>query len=144
MKKSSQDKRWSTCSTSVYNLGYHLVWCPKFRRKVLVDGIDDLIKSVIKEKCLEHNWELCSLEVMSDHVHVFLKCKPTDSVSYIIAQLKGSTSHAVRQQFPKIWGRLPSLWSRSYYAESVGCINENTIQLYIENQKWKSPNSSHS
>lgn len=143
MKKSSVDKRWSVSNTSVYNLGFHIIWCPKYRRKVLVDGVDDIVKESIKNKCVEHNWELCEMEVISDQVHVFIKCKPTDSVAYIVAQLKGVTSHNVREKFPHLWGRLPSLWSRSYYAESVGCINEETIKLYIENQKWKSSNSSH-
>lgn len=142
MKKSSLDKRWSVSNTSVYNIGFHIIWCPKYRRKVLKDGIDTLIKECIKEKCIEHDWELCELEVMEDHVHVFVKCKPTDSVAYIVAQFKGVTAHKIREHYPKIWGRLPSLWSRSYYAESVGCINEETVKHYIENQKWKSPNSS--
>lgn len=144
MKKSSVDKRWSVSNTSVYNIGFHIIWCPKYRRKVLTDGVDDLVKECIKEKCDERGWELCEMEVMSDHIHVFVKCKPTDSVSYIVAQLKGVTSHKVREKYPHLWGRLPSLWSRSYYAESVGCINEETIKKYIENQKWKSTrNSSH-
>lgn len=143
MKKSSVDKRWSVSDTCVYNIGFHIIWCPKYRRKVLVDGVDELIKQVITIKCEERGWELCELEVMPDHVHVFIKCKPTDSVAYIVAQLKGVTSREVRKSFPHLWGRLPSLWSRSYYAESVGCINEDTILRYIENQKWKLSNSSH-
>lgn len=142
MKKSSVDKRWSVSDTCVYNIGYHVVWCPKFRRKVLVDGVDELVKKCIKEKCEERGWELCSVGVMSDHVHVFVKCKPTDSAAYIAAQLKGYTARIIRKEFPRLKSRLPSLWSRSYYAESVGVINEETIKRYIDSQKWR-PNSSH-
>ena len=142
MKKCGMDKRWSVSEGSVYNLGYHIIWCPKYRRKVLVDGIDIELKRLIREKCDEHNWELENLEVMPDHVHIFIKCKPTDSVAYIVAQIKGYTSHALKQLFPSLNSRLPNLWTRSYYAESVGIINEETIKRYIENQKWKS-NSSH-
>lgn len=136
------DKRWSVSEGSVYNLGYHIIWCPKYRRKVLVDGIDIELKRLIREKCDEHNWELENLEVMPDHVHIFIKCKPTDSVAYVVAQIKGYTSHVLKQLFPSLNSRLPNLWTRSYYAESVGIINEETIKRYIENQKWKS-NSSH-
>ena len=141
MKKSSQDKRWSVSSGSVYNLGYHIIWCPKYRRKVLVDGVDESLKKCIEEKCDEHGWELCEAEVMPDHVHIFIKCKPTDSVAYIVAQLKGYSSHKLKEKYPHLKKRLPNLWTRSYYAESVGCINEETIIKYINSQK-KSPNSS--
>lgn len=136
------DKRWSVSEGSVYNLGYHIIWCPKYRRKVLTDGIDVELKRLIREKCDEHNWDLEKLEVMADHVHIFVKCKPTDSVAYIVAQIKGYTSHELKKLFPRLNSRLPNLWTRSYYAESVGIINEETIKRYIENQKWK-PNSSH-
>lgn len=79
---------------------------------------------------------------MEDHVHIFVKCRPTDSVAYIVAQLKGYTSHELKKLFPWLNSRLPNLWTRSYYAESIGIINEETIKRYIENQKLKS-NSSH-
>jgi len=142
MKKSSVDKRWSVSSCSVYNLGFHIIWCPKYRRKVLKDGVDIELKRLIKEKCDEREWELENVEVMEDHVHIFVKCRPTDSVAYIVAQIKGYTSHKLKQLFPHLNSRLPNLWTRSYYAESIGIINEETIKKYIENQKIKS-NSSH-
>ena len=142
MKKTSVDKRWSVSNSSVYNLGYHIIWCPKCRRKVLVDGVDIELKRLIKEKCDEREWGLENVEVMEDHVHIFVKCRPTDSVAYIVAQLKGYTSHELKKLFPWLNSRLPNLWTRSYYAESIGTINEETIKRYIENQKLK-PNSSH-
>ena len=136
------DKRWSISSTSVYNLGYHIIWCPKYRRKVLNDGIDIELKHLLKTKCDEHGWDLENVEVMPDHVHIFVKCKPTDSVAYIVAQLKGYTSHELKNKFPSLRKRLPNLWTRSYYAESVGVINEESIKKYIDNQKVKT-NSFH-
>ena len=141
MKEHGMDKRWSVSNTCVYNLGYHIIWCPKYRRKVLANGIDVELKKLLKEKCDEHGWTLENVEVMLDHVHVFVKCKPTDSVAYIVAQLKGYTSHELRLLFPSLNSRLPNLWTRSYYAESIGIINEDTVKKYIENQK-KKPNSS--
>ena len=142
MKTNGMDKRWSVSATSVYNLGYHIIWCPKYRRNVLTDGIDAELKHQLQMKCDEHGWELCSVEVMPDLVHIFIKCKPTDAVAYIVAQLKGHTSHELKKMFPSLRKRLPNLWTRSYYAESVGVINEESIKKYIENQKIN-PNSSH-
>ena len=136
------DKRWRVSPTSVYNLAYHIIWCPKYRRKVLTDGVDKELKRLLYEKCDEHGWSLENVEVMPDHVHIFIKCKPTDSVAYIVAQLKGYTSHELKKIFPKLSTRIPNLWTRSYYAESVGIINEDTVKRYIENQKLKA-NSSH-
>ena len=116
-------------------------WCPKYRRKVLTDGVDKELKRLLYEKCDEHGWPLENVEVMPDHVHIFIKCKPTDSVAYIVAQLKGYTSHELKKIFPKLSTRLPNLWTRSYYAESVGIINEDTVKRYIENQKLKADSS---
>jgi len=142
-EKKSMDRRWSTSPSSVYNLGYHLIWCPKYRRKVLTGSTASDLERYIHEKCDENGWEVCSLEVMPDHVHLFLKCKPTDSVAYIMAQLKGYTSRKLNLSHPELKSRLPNMWTRSYYAESVGVINEVAVKTYIENQKWKKPNSSH-
>lgn len=133
-------ERWSTSTTSVYNLGYHIIWCPKFRRKVLTGETATVLKDALNKRATENGWSIENLEVMPDHVHMFIKAGPTDAVSYIVAQLKGYSSHKLRQKFPSLWKRLPSLWTRSYYAESVGCMSEDAIKRYIENQKR---NSSH-
>lgn len=134
------NKRWKTSNTSVYDLGYHIIWCPKYRRKVLVNGIDERLKELIKQKCDDNEWEIVQMDVMPDHVHIFIKAKPTDSVAFIIAQLKGYTSHELRKEYPELWSRLPNLWTRSYYAESCGCMSEDKIIKYIENQKFNSSN----
>jgi putative transposase len=75
------------------------------------------------------------MEVMPDHVHLFMKTTPTNSL--IVQQLKGYTSRVLREEFPFLKSRLPFLWTRSYYCESVGHISEETIRRYIEDQKGK-------
>ncbi len=132
-----QNKRWSTSKSTVYNLSYHLIWCTKFRRKVLTDEIQEELKKIIKAKAEEEKWDIVALETMQDHVHLFLKAKPCDSVSYIMAQIKGRTSHELRKKFPELWHRLPSLWTRSYYADSAGVVSGDRIKEYIKNQKNK-------
>jgi len=105
-------ERWKHSKTTVYNIGFHLIWCPKFRRRVLEGE-------------------------MPDHVHLFVKSSPTMSPHWIVQQLKGYTSRKLRQEFLELTTRLPTLWTRSYYCESVGHISEETIKKYIEEQKNK-------
>lgn len=127
--------RFTASSHSVFNISYHLIWCPKYRRKVLVDGIDIRMKEVLNEKAKDLGITIESMEVMPDHVHLFIKATPTLAVQHIVNQLKGYTSVVLREEFPKLKSRLPCLWSRSYYCETIGHISEETIIRYIEEQK---------
>ena len=131
------DKRWKTNEGCVYNIGYHIIWCPKYRRKVLVNGIDERCKELLLEKSAENGWEIEKMEVMPDHVHIFLKATPSDSIAHIVSQLKGYTSFNLREEFPLLKSKLPSMWTRSYYVETIGHISEQTISKYIEEQKMK-------
>ena len=131
------NNRWITSKTTVHNLGYHLIWCPKFRRKVLTNDIDISLKKHLYDKAKEIGISIEMMEVMPDHVHLFVKAKPTHSPHWIVQQLKGYTSNIMRKEFEILRSRLPSLWTRSYYCESVGHISEETIKKYIEEQKNK-------
>ena len=128
-------KRWKVSNTSVYNVSYHLIWCPKYRRKVLRDEIEERLRELLSEKADELEVEIESLEVMPDHVHMFVKADPTLAPHYLVQQFKGLTSRRLRQEFPSLKSRLPSLWTRSYYCESIGHISEDTIRQYIADQK---------
>ena len=133
----SMSKRWKTSKTSVFNIGYHFIWCPKYRRKVLIGKIEEKLKYYIEEKSKNIGIDIISMEVMPDHVHIFVKSEPVDSPHWIIGQIKGFTSRKLREEFPSLKRRLPTLWTRSYYCESVGHISEETIKKYIEEQKNK-------
>ncbi len=135
-------ERWKRNNACVYNLGYHLIWCTKYRRKVLTDGIDEYLKKCLLGKADQNGWQIEQIEVMTEHVHIFIKATPTDSIAYIVAQLKGYSSHKLRERYPELWKRLPNLWTRSYYVESCGSLSEENIKKYIEKQK-RSFNSSH-
>lgn len=128
-------ERWKHSNTTVYNLGYHLIWCPKYRRKVLVGDVKKHLKKLLIEKAKEIDVEIIEMEIMSDHVHLFVKCRPIDSPHFIVQQFKGYTSNVLRKKHPELKSRLPTLWTRSYYVESVGHISEQTIRKYIEEQK---------
>lgn len=129
--------RWKCSNTSVHNLGYHIIWCTKYRRKLLNNNIQNRLKELTKEKCNELEIEICTIETMEDHIHIFVKSNPTLSPHYILKQIKGYTSRILRNEFRELKSKVPTLWTRSYFIESVGCINEETIKKYIENQKNK-------
>lgn len=131
------NERWTHSNTTVYNIAYHLIWCPKYRRKVLINSIDSRLKVLLIEKATEMGCEIEIQEVMPDHVHIFIKTKPTLAPHYIVQQLKGYTSRVLRKEFKELRTKLPTLWTRSYYCESIGHISEETVKKYIEDQKNK-------
>jgi putative transposase len=128
-------KRWKTSNKSVYNLGYHLIWCPKWRRKVLIDEVADRLRELLLEKAEKIGVSIESMEIMPDHIHLFVKASPVDAPHWIVQQLKGYSSRFLRMEFGSLRSRMPCMWTRSYYIESVGHISEETIKRYIEGQK---------
>ena len=116
-------------------LKYHIVWCTKYRRKVLTESIQEHLKILILEKTKELNYKIEAMETMEDHIHLFVKASAKDSVHRIVSQLKGFTSFELRNNFPELKSRLPCLWTRSYYSGTVGHVSEETVKKYIENQK---------
>ena len=104
----------------VYDLGLHVVWCPKYRRQVLSGQVGIRLRELIDAKAAEHGWRIVACEIMPDHVHLFVKTTPKDSPAFVASQFKGSTSRALRQEFPHLRSRLPTLWSRSYFAAIGG------------------------
>lgn len=128
--------RWKTNNKSIYNVGYHLIWCPKYRRKCLIGLVQSRLKALLEEKAKEHHWIIEKMEIMPDHVHIFVKAFPVDSPHFIVQQFKGFSSRTLRSEFSELT-KMPSLWSRSYYCETIGHISEETIKKYIEDQKKK-------
>ena len=111
-----------------------MLGCPKYRRTVLTGAIGTRCAELIRAKCAEHGWQVIALEVMPDHVHLFVKARPKDSPSYVANQLKGYTSRVLRQEYPSLRSRLPTLWSRSFFAATVGAVSAATVRRYIDTQ----------
>lgn len=120
----------------MYDLGIHLVWCPKYRRPVLTGAVAERLEELLHAKADEKGWEIVALEVMPDHVHLFVKHDPKASASYVANQFKGSTSRVLRQEFGHLRSRLPTLWSSSYFVASVGAVSQETVRRYIDTQ-WE-------
>lgn len=128
-------KKLTHKNTCVYNLGYHLIFCPKFRRKVLVDGVDTRLKEILLEIATERGYVIENMDIMPDHVHLFIRIPPNISIFDAVNKLKGKSSRLIREEFPWMKKRIPTLWTRSYYVESVGHISEDVVKKYIEDQK---------
>lgn len=121
----------------VYKNQYHVIFCPKYRRPVLVDGVDVRLKEILLEEAKKADVTILALEIMPDHVHLFLEFDPRLTEHKVIKQLKGVSSHKLREEFPWLKSRIPSLWTRSYFSCTVGHVSEETIRKYIEDQKLK-------
>lgn len=116
-------------------LNYHFVFIPKRRKKVLVGEIAERLQQIIHEVCDENRWRLIALEIMPDHVHMFVNAKPCDDPSKIIRLVKGRASHHLRQEFPDLKNKLPTLWTPSYFVSTAGNICTESVKRYIEQQK---------
>ncbi|MBA3822410.1 MAG: IS200/IS605 family transposase [Ktedonobacterales bacterium] len=118
-----------------YVCRYHVVFCPKYRRKVLMLPIDERLKTILMEQIERWGQELIEMEVMPDHVHLLVGCDPQFGIHRLIKLLKGYSSHTLRQEYPALKRRLPSLWTNSYYCATVGGVTLETVKRYVESQK---------
>ena len=127
--------RYAKNAGAVFSLTFHLVWCPKYRRPVLTPPVDGRLQALLAAIADEHGMTIRAAEVMPDHVHLVVEADPTLCVAEIVNRFKGRTSRLLREEFPALRSRLPTLWSRSYFAASVGAVSEATIRRYIAAQK---------
>jgi putative transposase len=127
--------RYKSNRNVYYSCKYHVVFCPKYRRKILIEGIAERLTSIIQEVCQEHQAEIVSLEVMPDHVHVLVECDPQFGIHRLVRLMKGRSSRLLRQEFPVLKRKLPTLWTNSYFVSTVGGAPLSVMKQYIENQK---------
>jgi putative transposase len=118
-----------------YACTYHVVWCPKYRRKVLVDGVDERLKEILRQVASERRCDLIELAVMPDHVQLLVGVDPQFGIHALVKLMKGRSSRVLRQEFPKLKSRLPTLWTNSYFVATVGGAPLSVVKQYIENQK---------
>lgn len=120
----------------VNNLGYHLVWTTKRRQPVLKGLITEDLRKIFADKSREMGLDIQAMEILSDHVHVFINGLPKLSPHRIVKSLKSASSLILRKKYPQLT-KMPCLWSSSYYCGSVGCVADSVVKLYIENQRGK-------
>lgn len=119
----------------LYSCKYHIVFCPKYRRKVLTGDVEVRLKDLICEVCDDLGVELIEMEIMPDHVHLLLDVDPQLGVHKVVKQIKGRSSHALRSEFKHLTTKLPTLWTNSYFISTVGGAPLDIVKQYIESQK---------
>lgn len=124
-------------ATTVSLIRYHLVFCPRYRRKIfLIPGVENSFKTHTARTCKEAGIRILAMECHIDHVHMFVDVPPQMSIPEILKVIKGSTSHTLREEFPQL-AAMPSLWTRSYFVSTAGNVSAETIQGYVETQKTR-------
>ena len=130
-------RSYRTNSHSKYDLKVHLIWIPKYRKRVLVGPVAERTRDILRQICMEHEVHIVSGKVASDHVHMFVSYRPQMSITKLVQYLKGVSSRILLQEFvhlrKQFWGR--HFWARGYMAISSGNITDEIIQKYIEEQE---------
>ena len=119
----------------VHLIVYHLIWCPKRRKPILVGKLKDRCQELVEAKCKEKGWDILTLAIQPEYIHIFVRVWPSDSAAEVIKELKGYTSFFLRQEFTSILSKLPSLWTRSYFSSTAGAVSTQTIQEYLDAQR---------
>jgi putative transposase len=119
----------------VYSSKYHIVWCPKYRRKVLAGGVEKRLLGLIHKAAARYRAEVIALEILPDQVHLLVEVDPQFGIHRLVKYIKGVTSHELRKDFASLRSRLPSLWTNSYFCSTVGGPPLEVINQYVENQK---------
>jgi putative transposase len=124
-------------SHSKHDLKVHLIWIPKYRKRVLVGKVAERVRDVLRQVSMEHEIHIISGKVASDHVHMFISYRPQQAISKLVQYLKGTSSRILLQEFTHLqkqfWGR--HFWARGYMAISSGNITDEMIQEYIDEQE---------
>ncbi len=130
-------KQYRSTNTMVFSCQYHVIFTPKYRRKVLVNGVDVRFKELVNGMQHDIDFTVLGMEVMPDHVHLLLDVNPHVGIESVVAKIKGHTSKILRDEFPSLKSRIPTLWTRSKFISSVGSVSLEVVKKYIENQKDK-------
>lgn len=130
--------KYNSASHCKYLIQYHIIWCPKFRFSVLTGNVELRLKEILYQICEKYNYNIKALEVMPDHIHLFIDCPQTVAPSDIARTLKSLSAVALFKEFPQLkrfYARCGVLWSRGYFIATVGTISESTVIKYIQEQK---------
>ena len=135
MELRQSPKSYHTDHSIVYSCQYHVIFCSKYRRKVLTDVVAARMKELILSKQDEYGYVVMEIEVLIDHAHLLLDVDPRKGINVVVGLIKGFTSHELRNEFPWLKKRIPTLWTRSKFISTVGAVTLDVVQQYIEQQK---------
>ena len=129
------EHRYISNGKTVYACEYHIIWCTKYRRPVLSPQMQEYLKTCISDLQSDTDFRLRAIETMPDPIHVLVSIPPQVSVSKVVKRLKGVSSRSLREKFPELTKRLPTMWTRSKFVASTGSVTLDVIKQYVENQK---------
>lgn len=131
----NEHKKYNTCRNLVYSCQYHVIFSPKFRRKVLSNPIQKRLKQIFLEVSNSFGFEIIEQEIMEDHVHLLISVNPNFGISKAVAKLKATSSRLLRKEFPELRKKLPCLWTNSKFVSTVGSVSLDVVKKYIEDCK---------
>ena len=135
MNIENQTKKYHSKEHLIYSCQYHVIFCPKYRRKILKDGRDITLKQIFYEVAEQYDFSILEMEVMPDHVHLLIDCNPRFGIMNCVARLKAQSAHRMRDQYPELKKKLPCFWTRSCFISTVGSVSLEVVRKYIEDQK---------
>ena len=134
LKISNKKRKYRTTNKTISSCQYHVIWCTKYRRKVLDSQMQVHLKQLIRDKQDEYGYEIREVETQAEHIHLLIEIPPTDSIDKVVGKIKGYTAKVLREEYPSLKSRLPSLWTRSKFVSSCGGVTLQVIKEYIEGQ----------
>lgn len=137
MEITNKTKQYKRASHLTFSCQYHVIFCPKYRRRVLTGDVELRLKEIFQDVAQKYDFTIVEMEIMSDHVHLLIDCNPRFGILNCVTKLKGTTSNMLREEFPELKSKIPSLWTRSAFISSVGTVSLETVKQYIEDQKNK-------
>ena len=135
MDIANKGKEYYSKAHLIYSCQYHVIFCPKYRRKILKDGIDIRLKEIFNEVALKYDFSILEMEIMEDHVHLLIDCNPRFGIMDCVTKLKGTSAKYLVEEFPSLKTRLPNILTRSAFISTVGSVSLDVVKKYIENQK---------
>jgi putative transposase len=129
------ERRFRRTPRGVSSLGLHLVWRPKYRRRILGGRTALRCGELLERIASEHGWQMVAKEVVPDHVHLFVRVGPTDAPALVVRRFKGRAARVLRQEFPYVRRPAKVLRSPSCFAAPAGYVSGSTVRRYIEHQR---------
>lgn len=127
--------KYKSSRNIVFSCQYHIIFCPKYRRKVLTGAVETRLKEIVLEVAKELMVDIIDMETDQDHIHILAGVHPQLGVNAFVKKVKGRSSRLLRSEFPFLKTKLPTLWTNSYFVSTVGGAPFEVIKQYIENQQ---------
>ena len=132
------EEQYHSASHCKYLIQYHIIWCPKFRFSVLQGNVDAALRQILQKICDDYSYHVKALEIMPDHIHIFIDCPVTTAPCDVVRTLKSMSAIQLLKVYPELkrfYARCGKIWSNGYFISSVGHISEAAVKKYIEEQK---------